>query len=126
MSAALAPATPPLPPGIVLDDPLVARAVQRLGLDVAWLAAYCERWGIAELSLFGSVLRDDFRADSDVDMLVEYRPGYPTGAWGIVDVMLEGEERIGRPVDLVEPRLLSNPYRRREILATARLLYRHP
>ena len=53
-------------------------AVARIPLPNEQLAAFCERWNIVELALFGSVLRDDFGPDSDIDVLVRFRPGQPT------------------------------------------------
>lgn len=128
MSSSVAPAgvAAPLPSGVTPADPLVVRAVERLGLHVRWLVEFCERWGIATLSLFGSVPREDFRAESDADVLVEYMPAREVIPWGVVRMPAEFAEAVGRSVDIVQRDLLVNPYRRSEILATARLLYRRP
>jgi predicted nucleotidyltransferase len=86
------------------------------------LAEFCQRHHIRRLSLFGSVLREDFRPDSDVDMLVEFQPGYTPG-WEIVDLEEElGELFGGRRVDLVNPKYL-NPRLRETILDSARVQY---
>ena len=90
------------------------------------LADLCRRWKIAELSFFGSVLREDFRPDSDVDVLVTFAPD---AAWSLFDhVAMKDElaELLGRNVDLVSRRAIersNNPFRRREILQSARVVY---
>jgi predicted nucleotidyltransferase len=87
---------------------------------------FCRRWKIVELALFGSVLRDDFRPDSDVDVLVTFARG---ARWTLDDLlaMREELERIfGRPVDLVEKRLVEqspNYIRRKHILKHAEVVY---
>jgi len=88
------------------------------------IAAFCQRWSITEFSLFGSALRDDFRPDSDVDVLVSIDPQATTiGLFEMIDMKLELEEMFKRPVDLVEKEGLRNPYRRKEILRTAQVIY---
>jgi uncharacterized protein len=79
--------------------------------------AFCRKWKIAELSLFGSVLRDDFRDDSDVDVLVQMAPDSELG-WDWLDMQNELATLLGRSVDLVFKDGLRNPYRRGEILRT--------
>ncbi len=86
------------------------------------IAELCCRYGAAKLSLFGSILRDDFRPDSDVDMLVEFRPGVRIGLIGIANLEAELSEAIGRRVDLRTAADLSR-YFRDEVLAQARLLH---
>jgi hypothetical protein len=88
------------------------------------IAAFCQRWSITEFSLFGSALRDDFRPDSDVDVLVSIDPNAKNiGLFEIIDMKLELETMFKRPVDLVEKEGLRNPYRRKEILRTAQVIY---
>jgi len=88
------------------------------------IAAFCQRWSITEFSLFGSALRDDFRPDSDVDVLVSIDPKAKNiGLFEIIDMKLELEDMFKRPVDLVEKEGLRNPYRRKEILRTAQVIY---
>ena len=64
------------------------------------LAAFCRSYGIASLAVFGSVLRDDFRHDSDVDLLVEFQPGGTPGL-RFATITDELEALFGRPVDLL-------------------------
>ena len=88
------------------------------------IAAFCQRWSITEFSLFGSALRDDFRPNSDVDVLVSIDPkAQNIGLFEIIDMKLELEDMFKRPVDLVEKEGLRNPYRRKEILRTAQVIY---
>jgi predicted nucleotidyltransferase len=90
------------------------------------LDLFCQRWAIAELSLFGSALREDFGPNSDLDMLVTF---LPEARWSLLDhVQMEMElaELLGREVDLITRRAVErsrNPLRRREILETAQVLY---
>jgi predicted nucleotidyltransferase len=94
----------------------------RISLGEARLADFCERWQIASLDLFGSIVRDDFRADSDVDVLVTFQPG---ADWGLIDHARMEEElaaQFGRRVDLLTRRAVersANPIRRAAILADA-------
>lgn len=87
------------------------------------IAAFCERWSITEFSVFGSVLRDDFRTDSDIDVLVSIDPKAHIGLLDLAQMQIELEAIFKRPVDLVEKEGLRNPYRRREILRTAQVVY---
>lgn len=75
------------------------------------LADFCRRHGVARLSLFGSILTDEFRPDSDVDMLVEFEPGRTPGMIGFGGMILELSAMIGRTVDLRTPFDLSRHFR---------------
>jgi len=94
----------------------------RLGVDSEAIAAFCRRWNIRELSLFGSAVRNDFTKDSDVDLLVVFEdPNRDLGPWARDLSRMEDELKLlfGREVDLVERRLVEqseNYIRRREIL----------
>jgi uncharacterized protein len=87
------------------------------------IAAFCQRWHISELALFGSVLRDDFRPDSDVDILITLGSGSRLTLSNRLAMMDELAEIFGRQVDLVEKRLIRNPFRRHAILTTKQVLY---
>lgn len=95
----------------------------RVQLDMAALPAFCRKWRIRELSIFGSALRGDFGEDSDLDFLVSFEPGVRL----TIDAFLQMEEELealcGRPVDLVEKEALRNPWRKREILNHREVLY---
>lgn len=104
-----------------------AVALSRIGVDQAAIAAFCRLRGIEELSLFGSVLRDDFQADSDIDVLVTYKTGSsPTGFAELADTERALGGLFRRPADLVDRRALersANYLRRRNILENARSVY---
>lgn len=98
----------------------------RLHLDGATLRAFCERWSIRELALFGSVLRDDFSAESDIDVLVTFEPDHE---WSVLDhLRMEGELReiVGRDVEIVSARAIeenANWLTRQSIIDTAQRIY---
>jgi predicted nucleotidyltransferase len=86
------------------------------------IADFCRQHHIRKLSLFGSVLRGDFRPDSDVDMLVEFEPGYRIGLIRLAGVEIELSQLLGRKVDLRTPAELSR-YFRQEVVGSAEVLY---
>jgi predicted nucleotidyltransferase len=87
------------------------------------IADFCRRHHIRKLSLFGSVLRDDFRPDSDIDVLVEFEPGHAVG-WDIIDIEEELSQLFGggHRVDIVSEKYLNRRLRAR-ILASAEVQY---
>jgi uncharacterized protein len=87
------------------------------------IAEFCRRWKVTEFSLFGSVLREDFRPDSDVDVLVTFAQDARVSLFDLVDMQDELKVMFKRDVDLVEKAGLKNPFRRREILQTAQRIY---
>jgi len=87
------------------------------------IEAFCKKWRVKEFSLFGSVLSEDFRPDSDVDVLVELWPGHGLTLYDWLDMIDELKEIFGRDVDLVAKGGLKNPLRRKEILRTAEVIY---
>lgn len=94
----------------------------RIDLSREALVALCRRRHIQKLSLFGSVLRDDFGPDSDVDVLVEFQPGHTPG-WEIVDIQDELSDVFGgRRVDIVNPKYLNRRLKDR-VLGTAVVQY---
>ena len=93
-----------------------------ISVDPKALASFCGRHHIQRLALFGSVLRDDFQPDSDVDVLVEFQPGHvPDLDFVVIERELSALLE-GRTVDLVTPKFL-NPRIRDEVLSTAQPLY---
>ncbi len=87
------------------------------------ITEFCKRWSVTEFAMFGSVLRDDFRPDSDIDVLVSIDPRAHIGLFELADMKIELQNMFKRPVDLVEKEGLRNPYRRKEILRTAQVVY---
>src|SRR4051812_24157972 len=86
------------------------------------LAAFCERWGIRELALFGSAARGELRPDSDFDFMVEFKPDANVG-YSYIDMLDELAEIMGRPVDVMSKEGLRNPYRRASIERDLTVLY---
>jgi len=90
------------------------------------LAEFCRRWKISELAFFGSVLREDFRPNSDIDLLVSFNPKAKVSLLGLVRMQNELKEIFGRDVDLVERRAIEkseNYIRRRNILSNTKVIY---
>ena len=93
----------------------------RIDIPKVKIAEFCRANHIRRLALFGSVLRDDFREDSDVDVLVEFEPGHVPGL-AFFRLEMELSELLGRNVDLNTPGFLSD-YFRDEVLAEAEVQY---
>jgi len=83
---------------------------------------FCKKYHIRKLSLFGSVLRDDFKSDSDLDVLVDFEPGQVVGFLRLSGMEIELSEVLGRKVDLRTPAELSR-YFRDEVLSSAEVQY---
>jgi hypothetical protein len=84
----------------------------KIQIDKTKIAEFCRRHHIRRLALFGSVLRDDFRPDSDVDVLVEFEPGHVPG-WEFFSMQDELSEILKQKVDLNTPGFLSRYFRDR-------------
>ena len=93
----------------------------RIEIPKEALADFCRRNHIRRLAFFGSVLRDDFTPESDVDVLVEFEPGHVPG-FAFISMQDELSALIGRNVDLNTPACLS-PYFRKEVLDEREVLY---
>ena len=87
------------------------------------IAEFCHRWHVTEFAIFGSALRDDFDALSDIDVLVSFDDAAEITLLDLAQMQIELERLFSRPVDLVEKAALRNPYRRREILETSQVVY---
>lgn len=95
----------------------------RVDIPKEQVASFCRKWKVREFSLFGSVLRDDFGPDSDVDVLISFEP---VAIWDLFDLVAMRDELMvmfGRAVDLVEKEGLRNPFRQRRILSTREVIY---
>ena len=86
------------------------------------LDSFCQRYQVRRLSLFGSVLRDDFRADSDIDVLVQFEPDARVGFMTLGKMQRELAALFKRPVDLI-PQDGLKPVIREEVLASAQEVY---
>ncbi len=96
-----------------------------MNIDVprARIEEFCRTWHITEFALFGSVLRDDFRGDSDVDVLVTFQEGFRPSLDGWLDMEDDLAAAFGRKVDLVEKSRIENPFIRRHVLHHHEVLY---
>lgn len=95
-----------------------------IAIDEDAISSFCRKWRVAELSLFGSVLRpEEFREDSDVDVMVTWEKDARWTLFDFVDMQDELTQLFGRRVDLLSKRALKNPFRRQSILSTAQVLY---
>ena len=95
----------------------------RISIDRPRIVEFCRKWRIMEFALFGSVLRDDFGPESDVDVLVRLHPRHGLSLFDWVDMIEELEQVFGRKVDLVEREGLQNPFRRHSILTSKQVIY---
>lgn len=93
-----------------------------IGISQEEIAAFCRRNRIRKLAVFGSVLREDFRPDSDVDMLVEFEPGERVGLIRLGTIEADLSDLLGRTVDLNMAASLS-PYFREDALSEAETIY---
>jgi uncharacterized protein len=99
----------------------MAKAMIDIPLDK--IAAFCHRWKIKELALFGSVLRDDFRPDSDIDILVTFHFGGRITFNNRPEMLDELSDIFGREIDLIDKQAIRNPFRRHAILKSKEVIY---
>lgn len=101
----------------------MTKATRQLPIEIPLvkIAELCQQYHIRKLSLFGSVLRDDFRPDSDIDVLVEFEPGHTPG-FAFIDIQDQLSEMLGRQVDLNTPQDLSR-YFRNQVIEEAKAIY---
>jgi predicted nucleotidyltransferase len=100
--------------------------IARVPLDMEKIRNFSRRWHIISFALFGSVLREDFRPDSDVDVLVAFTPDARVTLFSLAQMQEELREMFGREVDLVTRRSIEesdNPIRRAEILNTSQEVF---
>lgn len=94
-----------------------------INIERDWLEDFCRRWKVRELPLFGSVIREDFGPQSDIDFLVSFLPEEEWDLLDFVNIQIELSDRFARHVDLVEKKGIRNPFRRRHILANHQVIY---
>ncbi len=90
------------------------------------LRAFCRRWDVTEVALFGSALRDDFGPESDLDLLISFEPSARRSLFDLVQMEVELAALAGREVDLLTRRAVErspNPIRREAILSSARFIF---
>jgi uncharacterized protein len=99
---------------------------QNLDLPIAAIKDLCDRWQIIEFALFGSVLRDDFRPTSDIDVLITFAPNARKGLLTLARIKHELEDLLGRDVDVLTKKSIEqshNVARSHNILKSAQVLY---
>ncbi|MCX7422593.1 MAG: nucleotidyltransferase family protein [Planctomycetia bacterium] len=87
------------------------------------IATFCRKWRVREFAFFGSVLRDDFGPESDIDVLVSFEPKSQWSLWDLLAMRDELVVLFGRPVDLIEKEALRNPIRKERILSTREVIH---
>ena len=90
------------------------------------IVGFCHKWKVREFSVFGSVLRDDFRSDSDIDVMVDFEPEAKRTLFDIVSMTDELKEIFGREVDLITRRAVEqsrNYIPRKAILSSMEVVY---
>ena len=90
------------------------------------ISEFCKKWKVKEFALFGSVLRDDFKPDSDIDVLVDFEQDSGRTLFDLVDIIDELKNIFGRDVDLLTRKAVErsrNYIRRKEILSSAEVVY---
>ncbi|MBJ7901001.1 MAG: DNA polymerase subunit beta [Cyanobacteria bacterium RI_101] len=105
---------------------LNSRLQSRLGITPEQLVAFCQRWQVSELALFGSILCDNFSPDSDIDVLVSYRPNAKRGLFEKIRMQEELASLLHRDVDLVSKKAIEKSHnwlRRKNILDSAEVIY---
>ena len=95
----------------------------QLTVNQKQIETFCRKWQVNEMSIFGSALRDDFSPESDVDVLVDLEPGHGLTLYDWLDMIDELRDIFGRDVDLLSKGGLKNPFRRKEILRSAEVVY---
>lgn len=100
--------------------------IVNIPLPMDAIREFCQRWSIVEFALFGSVLREDFNSESDIDVLVQFREDAHLTLFDLVKMGDEIEAIFGRKVDLIDRKGVEespNYLRRKEILNSARVIY---
>ncbi len=95
----------------------------RIAIDRERIGAFCRKWKVKELSIFGSALRDDFGPASDIDVLVVCDEEAAWDVWDHLHAEEELKELLGRNVDLVSKAALRNPFRREHILRNREVIH---
>jgi len=106
----------------IINKNLLKR-VKDFGSKADWIEEFCQRWEIQEFSFFGSILRDDFQPQSDIDILVSFSPDAKWSLFDIIDMKDELQQILGRNVDIVEKDAVRNPFRKESIMSSREVVY---
>jgi uncharacterized protein len=93
------------------------------GMPIQQIEAFCQKYAVEELSLFGSVLREDFGPESDIDVMLKFKQGHGFTFENTPDIQDELESIFGRPVDVIEKGRIRNPFRQHAIMSSYRVVY---
>lgn len=107
---------------MVRRDTMRSMQVNHVNFEPSRIADICQRYHARRLSLFGSILTERFRQDSDVDMLVEFDPAAKVSLFDLGGMLMELQATLGREVDLRTPRDLSRHFRD-DVVRSARTIY---
>ena len=102
------------------------KKLEKNGIHMSYedVVKICERYRIAELSLFGSVIRDDFKENSDVDFIVVWEnSSMNNDRWDFITIIDDFTRLLNREVDVIDVDELTNPIRRKSILSTCEMIY---
>ena len=102
---------------------MTATLLPPLPVTAEQIAAFCRKHHIRWLAVFGSVLRDDFGPDSDVDVMLKFRRGRGFTFENTPDIQEDLERMFGRSVDVIEKGRIRNPFRRHSIMNSYRVVY---
>lgn len=98
----------------------------QIELPMEQIVEFCQKWQVSEFALFGSVLREDFRPDSDIDVMVDFAPEARLTLWNLTEMEDELKLLLGRDVDLITRKGIEssrNYLRRKAILTSAQVIY---
>ena len=98
-------------------------AEPRIQLPLKQIEEFCRKYGVQELSLFGSVLRDDFDDQSDIDVMLQFKPECGFSFENTPDIQDDLERIFSRPVDVIEKGKIRNAFRRHAIMNNRRVVY---
>ena len=87
------------------------------------ISAFCDKWKVVEFAFFGSVLREDFDKNSDIDVLVTFDINNQISLFDLAQMQFELQVLFNRTVDIIEKDALRNPFRKRQILESAQVVY---
>src|SRR2546430_1718262 len=95
----------------------------QINIPLKQIEEFCHKYGVEELALFGSVLREDFGPASDVDVMLKFKTGYGFTFENTPDIQDDLASIFGRPVDVIEKGRIRNPFRRQAIMNSYRVVY---
>jgi predicted nucleotidyltransferase len=102
---------------------MLTNVVTNIELPIKRIEEFCRRYGVQEFALFGSVLREDFGPDSDVDVMLKFAPGQGFTFENTPDIQDELRAMFNRRVDVIEKGRIRNPIRRAAIMSGYRVIY---